>query len=219
MSYHPIRINEGSDSKNKYLNSKIFCDNSKTRKILLSTVTASLLFAAPSEISAAGIGTAGKDGTTVIKKGQDGANGSASQKDITQDFSIINANQTIQIDISEQNNANGKDGTNGTQGNNGTNGQTTGYSGDRTINGFRGGNGSAGTSGGNGGSGNNLGNITINAYEVGAKTDLKDKEFVLTLKGASGGNGGDGGDGKNGGNGGSGSHADAGRFDNKPTDA
>ncbi|EOI6145071.1 hypothetical protein ACMU5N_000854 [Campylobacter coli] len=69
MSYHPIRINEGSDSKNKYLNSKIFCDNSKTRKILLSAVTASLIFAMPSEILADGIGYNGKDGDVVTKKG------------------------------------------------------------------------------------------------------------------------------------------------------
>ncbi len=202
MSYNSNRINGGGDSKNKYLNSKNFCDNSKTRKILLSTVTASLIFTTPSEILADGIGSAGKDGTIVTQKGQDGANGSANQNNINSNFDINTAKQTISIGTAEQSKANGQSGTDGTQGNSGTNGQTTGYTGSYDITGFKGGNGSAGTNGGNGGDGNNLGNITVSAHNVSGNTDLSQKEYTLTLQGSSGGDGGDGGDGKNGGNGG-----------------
>ncbi|EPP1573732.1 hypothetical protein ACUMG2_001291, partial [Campylobacter lari] len=156
-----------------------------------STLVLSLSLAFSStELNAAGLGTHGQDGTSVLEKGQDGANGSASQNDIEKIFDIKNNNQTIEINTNEQSKANGTDGQAGQVGNNGTNGQTTGYSGNQQINGFNGGKGSNGSHGGNGGNGSNLGDIKITGYIIKEKTNLSDKSYTLVLKGASGGNGG-----------------------------
>ncbi|EAL0080635.1 hypothetical protein BGG37_06135, partial [Campylobacter lari] len=184
MSYHSNRINGGGDSKNKYLNSKIFCDSSKTRKILLSTVTASLIFTIPNEILADSWGVHGSNGTTYNQKANNGNNGTAAQHDISQNFNVNDTDQTISISTDEQNNANGKNGQEGSIGGNGTSGIIQGYTGNRGITGYNGGKGGDGQSGGDGGNGNNLGNITVNAHKVDTKTDLSDKDFTLTLQGA-----------------------------------